>query len=104
MNGIFEGIIQKVNKPKSINKHSVWSISLKKNGQWISVWRKHQSKADEEALSKPTLSRVVNYYIQQQRNAGANGYCQEEERLNRNLKKCWLKSFKKYHRTEMDLF
>ena len=60
--------------------------------------------ADEEALSKPTLSRVVSYYIQQQIDAGANGYCQEEERLIRNLKKCWLKSFKKYHGTEMDLF
>ena len=104
MNGRFEGIIQKVNKPKFINKHSVWSISLKENGKWTSVWRKDQSKADEEALSKPTLSRVVNYYIQQQRDAGANGYCQEGEGLTRNLKKCWLKSFKKYHRTEMDLF
>ena len=60
--------------------------------------------ADEEALSKPPLSLEVNYYIQQQRDAGANGYCQEEQRLTRNLKKCWLKSFKKYHGTEMDLF
>ena len=60
--------------------------------------------ADEEALSKPTLSRVVSYYIQQQIDAGANGYCQEEQRLIRYLKKCWLKSFKKYHGTEMDLF
>ena len=60
--------------------------------------------ADEEALSKPPLSLEVNYYIQQQIDAGANGYCQEEERLIRNLKKCWLKSFKKYHGTEMDLF
>ena len=67
MNGRFEGIIQKVNKPKFINKPSVWSISIKENGKWNSVWRKDQSKADEEALSKPTLSRVVNYYIQQQR-------------------------------------
>ena len=60
--------------------------------------------ADEEALSKPPLSLEVNYYIQQQRDAGANGYCQEEQRLTRNLKKRWLKSFKKYHGTEMDLF
>ena len=47
MNGRFEGIIQKVNKPKFINKHNVWSISLKENGKWTSVWRKDQSKADE---------------------------------------------------------
>ena len=47
MNGRFEGIIQKVNKPKFINKHTVWSISLKENGKWNSVWRKDQSKADE---------------------------------------------------------
>ena len=47
MNGRFEGIIQKVNKPKFINKHTVWSISLKENGKWTSVWRKDQSKADE---------------------------------------------------------
>jgi len=60
--------------------------------------------ADEEALSKPPLSLEVNYYIQQQRDAGANGYCQEEQRLTRNLKKRRLKSFKKYHGTEMDLF
>ena len=60
--------------------------------------------ADEEALSKPPLSLEVNYYIQQQRDAGANGYCQEEQRLTRNLKKRWLKSFKEYHGTEMDLF
>ena len=60
--------------------------------------------ADEEALSKPPLSDVVSYCIQQQIDAGANGYCQEEERLIRNLKKCWFKSFKKYHGTEMDLF
>ena len=60
--------------------------------------------ADEEALSKPPLRLDVNYYIQQQRDAGANGYCQEEQRLTRNLKKRWLKSFKKYHGTEMDLF
>ena len=47
MNGRFEGVIQKVNKPKFINKHTVWSISLKENGKWTSVWRKDQSKADE---------------------------------------------------------
>ena len=47
MNGRFEGIIQKVNKPKFINKQTVWSISLKENGKWTSVWRKDQSKADE---------------------------------------------------------
>ena len=47
MNGRFEGIIQKVNKPKFINKQTVWSISLKENGKWNSVWRKDKSKADE---------------------------------------------------------
>ena len=47
MNGRFEGIIQKVNKPKFINKHNVWSFSLKENGKWTSVWRKDRSKADE---------------------------------------------------------
>ena len=47
MNGRFEGIIQKVNKPKFINNHTVWSISLKENGKWTSVWRKDKSKADE---------------------------------------------------------
>ena len=60
--------------------------------------------ADEEALSKPPLSLEVNYYIQQQRDAGAYGYCEEEQRLTRNLKKRWLKSFKEYYGTEMDLF
>ncbi len=35
--------------------------------------------ADEEALSKPPLSLEVNYYIQQQLDSGANGYCQEEQ-------------------------
>ena len=47
---IIEGwteVIQKVKKPKYTNKHTVWSISLKENGKWTSVWRKDQSKADE---------------------------------------------------------
>jgi hypothetical protein len=47
MNGRFEGIIQKVNAPKYSEKYGVWSISLKENGKWTSVWRKDQSKADE---------------------------------------------------------
>ena len=56
MNGRFEGIIQKVNKPKFINKHTVWSISLKENGKWTSVWRKDQSKAD--ALYRLLVKRM----------------------------------------------
>ena len=72
--------------------------------RWTPAYWYADPMADEEALSKPTLSRVVNYYIQQQRDAGANGYCQEEQRLTRNLKKRWLKSFKEYQGTEMDLF
>ena len=47
MKGRFEGIIQKVNEPKYSEKYGVWSISLKENGKWTSVWRKDQSKADE---------------------------------------------------------
>ena len=42
-----EGIIQKVNEPKYSEKYGVWSISLKENGKWTSVWRKDQSKSDE---------------------------------------------------------
>ena len=37
MNGRLGGIIQKVNQPKFINKHSVWSISIKENGKWTST-------------------------------------------------------------------
>ena len=37
MNGRLGGIIQKVNQPKFINKHSVWSISIKENGKWTSA-------------------------------------------------------------------
>ena len=47
MKGRFEGIIQKVNAPKYSEKYGVWSISLKENGKWTSVWRKDQSKADD---------------------------------------------------------
>ena len=47
MNGRFEGIIQNVNKLKFSDKYGVWSIELKENGKWTSVWRKDQSKADE---------------------------------------------------------
>ena len=61
-------------------------------------------KADEEALDKPPLSLEVSYYSQQQADAGANGHYQEEQRLIRNLKKCWLKSFKEYHGAKMDIF
>ncbi len=61
-------------------------------------------KADGVALSKPPLSLEVSYYSQQQADAGGTGYANEEQRLIRNLKKCWLKSFKEYHGTKMDLF
>ena len=38
MNGRLGGIIQKINnQPKFINKHSVWSISIKENGKWTSA-------------------------------------------------------------------
>ena len=61
-------------------------------------------KADEEALEKPPLSLEVSYYIQQHADAGGTGYANEEQRLLRNLKKCWLKSFKEYHGAKMDIF
>ena len=61
-------------------------------------------KADEEALDKPPLSLEVSYYSQQQADAGGTGYANEEQRLLRNLKKCWLKSFKEYHGAKMDIF
>ena len=61
-------------------------------------------KADEEALDKPPLSLEVSYYSQQQADAGGTGYANEEQRLLRNLKKCWLKSFKAYHGAKMDIF
>jgi len=61
-------------------------------------------KADEEALDKPPLSLEVSYYSQQQADAGGTGYANEEQRLIRNLKKCWLKSFKAYHGAKMDIF
>ena len=59
---------------------------------------------DEEALDKPPLSLEVSYYSQQQADAGGTGYANEEQRLIRNLKKCWLKSFKEYHGAKMDIF
>ena len=61
-------------------------------------------KADGVALSKPPLSLEVSYYIQQQADAGGTGYANEAQRLLRNLKKCWLKSFKAYHGAKMDVF
>ena len=61
-------------------------------------------KADEEALSKPPLSLEVRYYELQQSKCSGTGYANEEQRLLRNLKKRWLKSFKVYHGTEMDVF
>ena len=60
--------------------------------------------ADEEALSKPPLSLEVSYYELQQSKSSGTGYANEEQRLINNLKKCWLKSFKAYHGTEMDVF
>ena len=79
-------------------------ITDEHDNRWTPASWYADTMADEEALSKPPLSLEVNYYIQQQRDAGANGYCQEEQQLTRNLKKRWLKSFKEYHGTEMDLF
>ncbi len=61
-------------------------------------------KADGVALSKPPLSLAVGYYNQQQLDSKSSGQCQEEQRLTRNLKKCWLKSFKAYHGAKMDIF
>ena len=61
-------------------------------------------KADEEALSKPPLSLEVSYYELQQRKCSDTGYANEEQRLIRNLKKCWFKSFKEYHGAKMDIF
>jgi hypothetical protein len=61
-------------------------------------------KADEEALSKPPLSLEVSYYELQQSKSSGTGYANEEQRLLRNLKKCWLKSFKAYHGAKMDVF
>ena len=61
-------------------------------------------KADEEALDKPPLSLEVSYYELQQSKCSDTGYANEEQRLLRNLKKCWLKSFKEYHGAKMDLF
>ena len=61
-------------------------------------------KADEEALSKPPLSLEVSYYELQQSKCSDTGYANEEQRLIRNLKKCWLKSFKTYHGAKMDVF
>ena len=61
-------------------------------------------KADEQALSEKPLCLEVGYYTQQQLDAGLNGHYDEEQRLLRRLKKCWLKSFQEYHGTEMDLF
>ena len=61
-------------------------------------------KADEEALSKPPLSLEVSYYELQQSKCSDTAYANEEQRLIRNLKKCWLKSFKAYHGAKMDIF
>ena len=61
-------------------------------------------KADGVALSKPPLSLDVSYYELQQSKSSDTGYANEEQRLLKNLKKCWLKSFKEYHGAKMDLF
>ena len=68
-------------------------------GSWYA-----DTKADGVALSKPPLSLDVSYYELQQSKSSDTGYANEEQRLLRNLKKCWLKSFKAYHGTEMDVF
>lgn len=61
-------------------------------------------KADGVALSKPPLSLDVSYYELQQSKSSDTGYANEEQRLLRKLKKCWLKSFKAYHGAKMDIF
>jgi hypothetical protein len=61
-------------------------------------------KADGVALSKPPLSLEVSYYELQQSKSSDTGYANEQQRLLRNLKKCWLKSFKTYHGAKMDIF
>jgi len=58
---------------------------------------------DEEALDKPPLSIEMNYYSQCQSDAGCNGYANEERRILNQLKKCWRKSFQKYHGTKVDI-
>ena len=60
--------------------------------------------AEDEALSKPPLSLASAYYEQQKLDAEPNGHYQEEQRITRNLKKCWFKSYKAYHGTKMDVF
>ena len=61
-------------------------------------------KAYGVALSKPPLGLEVSYYELQQIKSSGTGYANEEQRLLRNLKKCWLKSFKAYHGAKMDIF
>jgi hypothetical protein len=61
-------------------------------------------KADEQALKGKPLCLEVSYYTQQQRDSELNGHYDEEQRLRRRLKKCWLKSFEKYHGAKMDIF
>ena len=61
-------------------------------------------KADEQALSEKPLCFEVSYYTQQKQDSDYHGQFDEEQRLRRRLKKCWLKSFQKHHGTEVDLF
>jgi len=74
MKGRFEGIIQKVNAPKYSEKYGVWSISLKENGKWTSVWRKDQSKADElyRLLVKRMKSNGLGMISNQQHSLRSN--------------------------------
>ena len=59
-------------------------------------------KMDDDSTATKMLS-AVDFFIQQQADAGGTGYANEEQRLLRNLKKCWLKSFKVYHGASMDI-
>ena len=79
-----------------INENHVYRYTP---GSWYA-----DPKADGVALSKPPSSLEVSYYELQQSKSSGTGYANEQQRLLRNLKKCWLKSFKAYHGTKMDIF
>ena len=79
-----------------INENHVYRY---RPGSWFAY-----PKAEGVALSKPPLSLDVSYYELQQSKSSDTGYANEEQRLLRNLKKCWLKSFKAYHGAKMDIF
>ena len=61
-------------------------------------------KADSEMLSEKPLSIMVRYFDMLKNDAGPHGHYTDEQRLIRKLRKCWLKSFNKYHGTKMDIY